>query len=95
MKGKVVADAFRTVEPTALMMDEELQQHTGNIGTIKKPSIQAIYNGLNKHYFSLVINYCKNENEQKMLMNLYKKKWNHGLKNQKCSEINKDNKTSL
>ena len=37
-------------------------------------------NGLNKHYYSLVIDYNKNENEQNMLLNLYKKKWNEGLK---------------
>ena len=34
----------------------------------------------------MVINYCKNENEQNMLLNLYKKKWNQGLKNVSVSE---------
>ena len=95
VKGKVVIDAFRTIEPQLMMMSEEFQQHTSNMGSIKKPSIQALYNGLNKHYFSIVISYCKNENEQNMLMNLYKKKWNHGLKNLTCSELAKSNKQSL
>lgn len=36
--------------------------------------------GLNKHYYSININYRKNELEQKMLLNLYKKKWTEGLK---------------
>ena len=77
------------------MMDEEFQQHTSNIGGLKKPSIQALYNGLNKHYFSLVINYWKNENEQNMLLNLYKKKWNQGLKNVDATEITKKNRENL
>lgn len=38
-------------------------------------------NGLNKHYYSLVIDYYKNESDQNMLLNLYKQKWNSGLKN--------------
>jgi 26S proteasome regulatory subunit N11 len=95
VKGKVVIDAFRTIDPQYLMMDEEFQQHTSNIGGLKKPTIQALYNGLNKHYFSIVINYWKNENEQNMLLNLYKKKWNQGLKNTDATEITKKNKENL
>jgi 26S proteasome regulatory subunit N11 len=37
----------------------------------------------------MVIKYCKNENEQNMLLNLYKKKWNDGLKNMKSTESKK------
>jgi len=40
-----------------------------------------------------VIDYNKNENDQNMLLNLYKKKWNHGLKNKLGSEIEKENKS--
>ena len=76
-------------------MDEEFQQTTSNIGHLKKPSLQALYNGLNKHYYSLVIDYNKNENDQNMLLNLYKKKWNDGLKNLTCREIEKRNKSNL
>lgn len=43
----------------------------------------------------MVIKYCKNENEQNMLLNLYKKKWNDGLKNMKTSELKKKNNNSL
>jgi 26S proteasome regulatory subunit N11 len=95
VKGKVVLDAFKLIDPQYIMMDEEFQQHTSNIGGLKKPTIQALYNGLNKHYFSIVINYWKNENEQNMLLNLYKKKWNQGLKNVDASEITKRNKDNL
>jgi 26S proteasome regulatory subunit N11 len=43
----------------------------------------------------MVINYCKNENEQNMLLNLYKKKWNEGIKNMRISETKKKNNQSL
>ena len=74
-------DAFRLIDPTLVAMGQPFQQTTSNIGCLKNPSIQAMYNGLNKHYYSMVIDYNKNENDQNMLLNLYKKKWNHGLKN--------------
>ena len=88
-------DAFRTIEPSLTMMEEEFQQNTSNLGGLKRPTIQAIYNGLNKHYYSLVIGYHKNENEQNMLLNLYKKKWNHGFKNLTTKEAKKNTKNDL
>lgn len=39
-----------------------------------------MYKGLNKYYYSININYRTNELEQKMLLNLYKSKWNSSLK---------------
>ena len=41
--------------------------------------LQALIHGLNRHYYSIAINYRKNELEQKMLMNLNKKSWMDGL----------------
>ena len=95
VKGKVVIDAFRTIDPTVMMTEEEFQQHTSNLGSLKRPTIQALYNGLNKHYYSIVIGYHKNENEQNMLLNLYRKKWNHGFKNSTTKESKRDNKSDL
>jgi 26S proteasome regulatory subunit N11 len=46
---------------------------------LNKPSIQALIHGLNRHYYSIAINYRKNELEEKMLLNLHKKNWTHGL----------------
>ena len=57
------------------------------MGHLKKPSIQALIHGLNRHYYSMVlfvvimsrhlflqvIDYRKNELEEQMLTNLYKK----------------------
>lgn len=42
-------------------------------------TMQALIHGLNRHYYSIAINYRKNELEEKMLLNLHKKKWTDGL----------------
>ena len=46
-----------------------------------------MYKGLNKYYYSININYRTNELEQKMLLNLYKNKWNSALKLQDQQEV--------
>eukprot|EP01114_Cavostelium_apophysatum_P003017 TRINITY_DN1272_c0_g1_i1.p1 TRINITY_DN1272_c0_g1~~TRINITY_DN1272_c0_g1_i1.p1 ORF type:complete len:312 (-),score=63.65 TRINITY_DN1272_c0_g1_i1:57-992(-) len=79
VKGKVVIDAFRLINPQLLMLGQEPRQTTSNLGHMNKPSIQALIHGLNRHYYSIAINYRKNELEQKMLLNLHKKKWTEGL----------------
>lgn len=80
VKGKVVIDAFRTIDTTALMMGQEPRQTTSNVGHLNKPSIQALIHGLNRHYYSLNIDYHKTSNETNMLLNLHKKNWQSGLK---------------
>ena len=40
---------------------------------------QALIHGLQRHYYSISISYRKNELEERMLMNLQKKTWTHGL----------------
>merc|ERR1711904_136689 len=79
VKGKVVIDAFRSINPQMVMMGQEPRQTTSNVGHINKPSIQAMIHGLNRHYYSINISYRKNELEQKMLLNLYQSKWTKGL----------------
>ena len=80
VKGKVVIDAFRTIPTSTVVMGVEPRQTTSNIGHIKKPSIQALIHGLNRHYYSIAINYRKTEIEQTMLMNLHKQNWTQSLK---------------
>lgn len=41
VKGKVVIDAFRLINPQMLMLGQEPRQTTSNIGHLNKPSIQA------------------------------------------------------
>jgi 26S proteasome regulatory subunit N11 len=79
VKGKVVIDAFRLISPQTLMLGQEPRQTTSNLGHLNKPSIQALIHGLNRHYYSIAINYRKNELEEKMLLNLNRKKWSDGL----------------
>lgn len=80
VKGKVVIDAFRTINPQSLMLGQEPRQTTSNVGHLNKPSIQALIHGLNRHYYSISIDYRKNELEEQMLMNLHKQQWTDGLK---------------
>merc|ERR1711998_658681 len=79
VKGKVVIDAFRSINPQQSMMGQEPRQTTSNVGHINKPSIQALIHGLNRHYYAIAIGYRKNELEQRMLLNLYESKWIKGL----------------
>merc|ERR1712232_1504336 len=79
VKGKVVIDAFRCINTQLLMMGQEPRQTTSNIGHLHRPSIQALVHGLNRHYYSMAINYRKDELEQKMLLNVHKPKWTAGL----------------
>ena len=79
MQFQVVIDAFRLIKPEQVMAQQEIRQTTSNIGHLNKPSLQAIVHGLNRSYYSINIAYRKNELEQKMLLNLHKKSWEHGL----------------
>ncbi|KAL7421797.1 multicatalytic endopeptidase [Cryptotrichosporon argae] len=80
VRGKVVIDAFRSIDPHVIMAGQESRQTTSNIGYLNKPSIQALIHGLNRHYYSLAIEYRKTEAEQGMLLNLHKRGWTEGLK---------------
>uniref|UniRef100_A0A7S2A0L3 MPN domain-containing protein n=1 Tax=Trieres chinensis TaxID=1514140 RepID=A0A7S2A0L3_TRICV len=79
VKGKVVIDCFRLINPQLMMLGQEPRQTTSNVGHLNKPSIQALIHGLNRHYYSIVIDYRKNELEEQMLMNLHKRNWTSGL----------------
>ncbi|KAI8887086.1 26S proteasome non-ATPase regulatory subunit 14 [Backusella circina FSU 941] len=95
VKGKVVIDAFRTINPQTMMLGQEPRQTTSNIGHLNKPSIQALIHGLNRHYYSIGINYRKNELEEKMLLNLHKKDWTDGLTLDNFTEHTEVNEKSV
>ncbi|CAD7929342.1 unnamed protein product [Amoebophrya sp. A120] len=87
VRGKVVIDCFRLINPQLLMLGQEPRQTTSNVGGhLNKPSISAIIHGLNRHYYSLCINYRKNDLEQKMLLHIGKKDWTEGLRVEKFSD---------
>lgn len=79
VKGKVVMDAFRLIQPASLMMGQEPRQTTSNLGHLNKPSIQSLIHGLNRHYYSININIKKAPLEETMLLNLHKMTWASGL----------------
>jgi 26S proteasome regulatory subunit N11 len=91
VKGKVVIDAFRLINPNLFVLGQEARQTTSNLGHLTKPSIQALIHGLNRHYYSICINYRKNELEQKMLLNLHKKSWMDGLTIQDFNQHSEQN----
>lgn len=100
VKGKVVIDAFRMIagqNSMAMMMSmpTEPRQTTSNIGFLKKPTIQARIHGLDRHYYSLVIDWRKNELEEQMLMNLHKKDWSAGLCIRKFEDYKKSTEALL
>nr|XP_016479407.1 PREDICTED: 26S proteasome non-ATPase regulatory subunit 14 homolog [Nicotiana tabacum] len=57
--------------------------------------LQALIHGLNRHYYSIAINYRKNELEEKMLLNLHKKKWTDGLTLQRFDAHSKTNEQTV
>lgn len=100
VKGKVVIDAFRMIAGQGGMMmmmmpQTEPRQTTSNVGFIKKPTIQARIHGLDRHYYSLVIDWRKNDLEEQMLMNLHKKDWTTGLLVRKFEDQQKYTETML
>lgn len=80
VKGKVVIDCFRCLSQQMIVLGQEPRQTTSNIGHLNKPTITALIHGLNRHYYSIAINYRKNDLEQKMLLSLGRKQWQDGLK---------------
>jgi 26S proteasome regulatory subunit N11 len=91
VKGKVVIDCFRLINPQLLIIGQEPRQTTSVVGHLQKPSLTAIIHGLNRHYYSINITYRKNELEQKMLLNLHKRKWLSGLELSDFTEHAKTN----
>jgi 26S proteasome regulatory subunit N11 len=95
VKGKVVIDAFRLINPQTHILGQEPRQTTSNVGHLHKPSIQALIHGLNRHYYSIAIAYRKNELEEHMLLNLHKKKWTDSLAVQQFDQHSSANEATV
>jgi len=95
VKGKVVLDAFRLINQQLMLLGQAPRQTTSNLGHLKTPSIQALIHNLNRHYYSINISYRQNELEQKMLLNLHKKSWTHGLSIKDFDEHSKKNEKTI
>ncbi len=79
VKGKIVIDAFRTIPRQAMLLDENPRQTTSNIGFLNKPNARALMRGLNRSYYSINIDYRKDELVEEMLLNLRRAQWHRGL----------------
>ncbi|CAB4279220.1 unnamed protein product [Prunus armeniaca] len=95
VKGKVVIDAFRLINPNTVMLGQEPRQTTSNLGQLNKPSCQALIHGLKRNYYSLAVNFRMNGLEEKMLLNLHKKKWTDGLTMRQFDAHSKTNEQTL
>lgn len=103
VKGKVVIDAFRLISPKGgggmmmMMMggdpNAESRQTTSHVGMLKKSTIQARIHGLDRMYYSLVIDWCRSDAEEKMLLNLHRSAWSESLLIQPpvCRDFDKGN----
>lgn len=78
-----------------VVMGQEPRQTTSNIGYLHKPSIQALIHGLNRHYYSIAINFRKTDLEQTMLLNLHKQNWTDGLLLKDFEEHSKSNEEAV
>ncbi|KAL5715970.1 multicatalytic endopeptidase [Ranunculus cassubicifolius] len=94
VKGKVVIDAFRTVDKETIRCEVDPRQITSNHGP-DRPSINALTHGLDRHYYSIAISYRKNDLEETMLMNLYKKKWTDGLSLEQFTTLSRTNEQTM
>jgi 26S proteasome regulatory subunit N11 len=95
VKGKVVIDAFRLINAQLMMLGHAPRQTTSNLGHLRKPSIQQIIHNLNRHYYSINIDYRKNDLETKMLLNLHKKNWTEGLKITSADKHSENNQKTV
>lgn len=95
VRGKVVADAFRTIPQEVILMQKEPRQTTSNVGFLARPTATALVHGLNRHYYSLPITFRKHEHEIAMLLNVHKKGWDQGLRLPPVKEQMKETRDSI
>jgi 26S proteasome regulatory subunit N11 len=80
VRGKVVIDAFRSYGGMMNIGEIDARQTTSNLGNFSKTRGFSLKDLARIQYYSLLINYRKNELETKMLLNLHKSKWDSGFK---------------
>ncbi|CAI5449081.1 unnamed protein product [Caenorhabditis angaria] len=95
VKGKVMLDAFRSINPLnlslrALAPTAEPRQTTSHLGNLVQPSLISVLHGLQTKYYSLNITYHLTPQEQRMIMCLNKKSWYDQLNLRKYSKLEKE-----
>lgn len=92
VKGKVVIDAFRLITSQSMMMQTEPRQTTSHTGHLHKPNMVALIHGLNRHYYSLAIEYRKAPMEQDMLLSMRQQSWTGVLSPKELAIATSDSK---
>lgn len=100
VRGKVVIDAFRTINPLHVTRSKfstrmEARQVTCNLGHIEKPTNTAIYHGLNRQYYSLRTIFSIGSTEKKMLENMSEYSWLDSMNLGTFKNLNQRNRSSL
>lgn len=91
VRGKVVIDAFRSYGGMLPIGDQDMRQTTSNLGNLSKTRGFSLKDLAKISYYSLLINYRKNELETKMLLNLHKSKWNEGFRTRDHKKSDEEN----
>eukprot|EP00477_Mikrocytos_mackini_P000934 GAHX01001003.1.p1 GENE.GAHX01001003.1~~GAHX01001003.1.p1 ORF type:complete len:458 (-),score=114.86 GAHX01001003.1:37-1410(-) len=79
VKGKVVIDAFRSIESNYFMSTKNSRLVTSTSNYEVKPTITALLRGLNRYYYSVRITYHITDLERKMLQRITRKSWTERL----------------
>jgi len=95
VKGKVVLDTFRIINPQTRLLGMEPRATTSNIGSLQPPSIQAMIHGLNRHYYSINASYRKTPLEETMLKRYKQKNWMYGFETIDSEKQRKENENSM
>ena len=96
VKGKVVIDAFRLIDPRSAMMGQEPRQTTSNILVISINQVFKVSFMVSTDIITpIAINYRKNELEQRMLSNLHKHTWSKGLMLKDFKEHGESNEATV
>merc|ERR1719162_941302 len=95
VKGKVVLDTFRIINPQTRLLGMEPRATTSNIGSLQPPSIQAMIHGLNRHYYSINASYRKTPLEETMLKRYKQKNWMYGFETMDSEKQRVKNEDSM
>lgn len=95
VRGKVVIDAFRSYGNMLAIGDTEMRQSTSNLGSQPKSKGLSLMDLAKIQYYSLLINYRKNDLETKMLLNLHKSAWDEGFKTKDSKNSRESNIKNL
>ncbi|KAG9082363.1 multicatalytic endopeptidase [Ceratobasidium sp. UAMH 11750] len=79
---------------TVQVIDVFAMPQSGTSVTVESVDHSLIH-GLNRHYYSIAVDYRKTELEQAMLMNLHKRNWTEGLRLRDFGALSTENENAV